>query len=66
MATPLSDDTRLTLRFEGEARPTTIGLFLADNPDDIDPVALHAALNRGEVYRGGGGASPEWSVELAS
>lgn len=65
MAQPLSDSTRITLHFEGEARPTTIGLFLAGNPDEIDPVALHAALARGEVYRGGGGAAPEWSVELA-
>lgn len=65
MAKPLSDNTRLTLRFEGEVRPTTIGLFLNDNPDDVDPIALHAALARGEAYRGGGGAAPEWSVELA-
>lgn len=66
MAQPLSDDTRIILHFEDEARPTTIGLFLTDNPDEVDPVELHAALARGEVYRGGGGASPEWSVELAS
>lgn len=65
MPLPLSDLTRLTLHLDGEPRETTLGLFLTDNADAIDPTALHSALARGEAYRGGGGAAPEWSVELA-
>lgn len=45
---------------------TTLGLFLADNfVTDSQQRAMRTALGRGEVYRDGGGAAPEWSVELA-
>lgn len=63
----LPADTALTLTIEGQRFRTTLGLFLADNPGDdaLDAPAVTAALARGEVYRGGGGAQPEWQVERA-
>jgi len=64
---PITSDTRLILRFEGEARPTTMGLFATDNAGgDLELAEIRRALARGEVYRSGGGANPAWSVELAT
>lgn len=65
MGQPITAATRITLTLGDAASATTLGRFLEDNEGaDVDPIALIAALCRGEVYRGGGGAAPEWSVEL--
>lgn len=62
----LTDDTPLLLKVAGDRFATTAGLFFGDNDDDaFDRGAAFAALSKGEVYRGGGGAQPEWSVEIA-
>lgn len=63
----ITNDTRITLRLGGFVQAVTLGAFLADNADgDLDVEAIRAALSAGERYRGGGGAAPEWSVEVRS
>ncbi len=43
---------------------TTLDEFLKDNDClDVDTVEEIRSLKIGEVYRGGGGAAPVWSVE---
>lgn len=37
--------------------------ILANDFDAEEEVEIRASVERGEVYRGGGGAAPEWSVE---
>jgi hypothetical protein len=70
MAQPIGDDTLITVRLDGEVMcTTTLGLFLVDNDDalgagELDGLRRNLALGR--RFSGGGGAAPEWSVELAS
>lgn len=61
----ITTDTRITLRIEDHAHETTLGLFVADN-EGLDVEGIRAALAAGERYRGGGGAAPEWGVEVRS
>lgn len=65
MVQPITEDTLVTVRLDGEfINTTTLGLFLADNfVTDEEQREIRANLARGEAYRGGGGAAPEWSVE---
>lgn len=61
----LTDDTPLRLIVGPDQFLTTAGAFFGDNDDDaFDRAGIFAALSRGEAFRGGGGASPEWCVEV--
>jgi hypothetical protein len=64
----IGDNTMVDVRIGGAPNRITLGTFLADNRDDdgIDRDAIVAALEAGRTYRGGGGASPEWSIRVAS
>ena len=49
-------------------RPIPLADFLDANDgfEAVEITAIRAALARGEVYRGGGGAAPEFSIERAA
>ena len=51
---------------DGDRSTTTLAQFLSDNPDTTtDELAdIYGTLANGYTYTGGGGAAPEWSVEL--
>lgn len=58
---------KITLtNIDGDRSDTTFHAFLANNPDMTgDEVAeICATLADGRPYEGGGGAAPDWSVEL--
>ena len=52
---------------DGDDIPVKLCEFLADNEDDLCGAREEVeALAVGETYRGGGGASPEWSITRTS
>jgi hypothetical protein len=64
-ATPIDNNTVVRLRIRQidgtDTHRVTLGMFLQAN-EDLDVPAIEAALLAGKEYRGGGGASPEWSI----
>lgn len=50
---------------DGEEFTTTLQAFLSDNDGLEYEDRMGGALHRGETYRGGGGAAPEWSFRKA-
>jgi hypothetical protein len=62
----ITAETKITVRIERDVQFTTLGSFLADNGDDadFDVAGIRDALAAGRRYVGGGGAAPEWSVEI--
>lgn len=64
----MTDADRITLIVDDEIIETTLGDFFADNADgfgDDQCAAIRETLACGEVYFGGGGAAPGFSVRLA-
>lgn len=59
------DGRRFLLAMTGEeTRPIDLVEFIANNEDGLseEQVAALVSMGPGEVYRGGGGAEPAWSV----
>jgi hypothetical protein len=48
----------------GEPITTTLDQFIIDNDgfDDDEIAAMRTAIDDGKTYRGGGGASPMWTI----
>lgn len=53
--------TLMTLETDGERVVLTMGDFLAANAE-LNREPIIAQVRKGLVYRGGGGAAPEWSL----
>jgi len=60
----------IAIEVDGDGSPfvTWLADFLAANRDGIEPdeaAEIVAAVERGEEYRGGGGAAAKWTVRRA-
>ena len=69
MAEAVTRDTRVEVEIGGTRQETTWGEFHADNSDALDAptmMLIAVTLAVGDVYEGGGGASPAWTIRRAA